>query len=281
MYGVATALLGELPRSEALERIARAGFGVVEISSGPEHLGGWLADPAAMRRDLEAAGLRAWSVHASSGNSDPAAEDPSQRRAAIEAAQRYFRPALEVGAEVVICHPNLPRERFLAEDYQPSMARTAGSLKALAEEAGRVGIRLAVENMILRAGPRPATRIGELLGLIGPLGEHVGLCLDTGHAHASGVDVAKAACQAGERLFSLHIQDNHGQRNQDEHLVPGRGAQPCAQVLERLASTGYTGLIVLEINTRKAASRSERIKDLAEGLAFARTHFAAASTPAS
>jgi len=34
---------------------------------------------------------------------------------------------------------------------------------------------------------------------------------------------------------------------------------------------------VLEINTRKAASRSQRIDDLAEGLAFARLHFAAST----
>lgn len=35
---------------------------------------------------------------------------------------------------------------------------------------------------------------------------------------------------------------------------------------------------MLEINTRKAASRSERIEDLTEALAFARLHFAASST---
>ena len=247
MYGVATALVGELPRSEALERIALAGFSVVEISSGAEHLGGWLADPAAMRGDLESAGLRAWSVHASSDSCDPAAEDPAQRRAAVEATQRYFRPAVEIGAEVVICHPNLPRARFVAEDYQPSLARTAETLKALAERAGRVGIRMAVENMVLRVGPRPATRMTEVLELIGPLGRHVGVCLDTGHAHASGEDVAGAVCQAGERLFSLHIHDNHGQRNRDEHLVPGQGTIDWRGFLAALERGGFDGHRIFEV----------------------------------
>jgi len=60
--------------------------------------------------------------------------------------------------------------------------------------------------------------------------------------------------------------------------VPGRGNQPCAEVLERLARAGYDGSVVLEINTRRAVNRDEREADLAEGLAFARLNLAAASS---
>jgi hypothetical protein len=63
----------------------------------------------------------------------------------------------------------------------------------------------------------------------------------------------------------------------DEHLVPGRGTQPCAELLELLASNGFAGAVVIEINTRKAASRSAREDDLAESLAFTRLHFASAA----
>jgi hypothetical protein len=58
----------------------------------------------------------------------------------------------------------------------------------------------------------------------------------------------------------------------DEHLVPGRGAQPCAPLLERLAAGGYAGAVVLEVNTRRAPSRQARLADLAEALAFTREH---------
>jgi hypothetical protein len=62
----------------------------------------------------------------------------------------------------------------------------------------------------------------------------------------------------------------------DEHLVPGRGNQPCGEFLELLASRSFGGQVVVEINTRRAANRSLREEDLAEALAFTRLHLAAA-----
>ena len=46
-----------------------------------------------------------------------------------------------------------------------------------------------------------------------------------------------------------------------------------AEFLHHVAATGFRGEIVLEINTRKAAGRADREKDLRESLAFAREHF--------
>jgi sugar phosphate isomerase/epimerase len=46
-----------------------------------------------------------------------------------------------------------------------------------------------------------------------------------------------------------------------------------AEFLRHVAQTGFRGEIVVEINTRKASSREEREKDLAESLEFAREHF--------
>jgi sugar phosphate isomerase/epimerase len=78
----------------------------------------------------------------------------------------------------------------------------------------------------------------------------------------------------GERLAHLHIADGTGQ-TRDEHLVPGRGSQPCAQVLERLAARQFTGHVIVEISTRRALDRAEREADLAEALAFCRLHLMA------
>jgi hypothetical protein len=45
--------------------------------------------------------------------------------------------------------------------------------------------------------------------------------------------------------------------------------------LEGLASRGFDGAVVVEINTRRAESRAEREADLAEALAFSRLYLAA------
>ena len=75
----------------------------------------------------------------------------------------------------------------------------------------------------------------------------------------------------GTGCSHLHIADGTG-LPKDEHLVPGRGSQPCAEVLERLAARGFAGHVVVEINTRRALDRAEREADLAEALAFCRLH---------
>jgi sugar phosphate isomerase/epimerase len=60
----------------------------------------------------------------------------------------------------------------------------------------------------------------------------------------------------------------------DEHLIPGHGSQPCAEICRHLAATGFTGQAVLEINTQNARTRRERSSMLAQALAFAREHLA-------
>jgi sugar phosphate isomerase/epimerase len=72
----------------------------------------------------------------------------------------------------------------------------------------------------------------------------------------------------GSRLAHLHLADGLGSFK-DEHLVPGRGSQPCAEVLELLSSSGWDGDVVVEVSTRKG-TRDQRDLDLAESLAFAR-----------
>ena len=80
------------------------------------------------------------------------------------------------------------------------------------------------------------------------------------------------------RLAHVHLGDGSG-LFRDEHLVPGRGDQPCGEVLERLAARGFDGSVVVEVSTR-GLDREQREADLAESLAFARLHLAAPAAPA-
>jgi hypothetical protein len=135
----------------------------------------------------------------------------------------------------------------------------------------------AVENMF------PVKARGSEIGMYAPNWDPTDydfphLTLDLSHTAVSGSDALAMADGYGDRLRHLHLADGTGIQNKDEHLVPGRGSQPCGAILERLALQGFQGHVVLEVNTRKATSRSERIEDLAEALAFARLHLAASDT---
>ena len=54
-----------------------------------------------------------------------------------------------------------------------------------------------------------------------------------------------------------HLADGSGSAR-DEHLIPGRGSQPAGPLLELLARKQFDGTVVVEVSTRKAASRAER-----------------------
>jgi sugar phosphate isomerase/epimerase len=79
------------------------------------------------------------------------------------------------------------------------------------------------------------------------------------------------AQRMGSQLAHVHLADGSG-APRDEHLVPGRGSQPCAEVCRALADRRFTGIVVLEVSTRRARTRSERRAVLTEALLFARLH---------
>ncbi|HEV2374212.1 MAG TPA: sugar phosphate isomerase/epimerase, partial [Streptosporangiaceae bacterium] len=96
--------------------------------------------------------------------------------------------------------------------------------------------------------------------------------LDLSHTAVSGSDALDMAESLGDRLAHVHMADGIGLPYRDEHLVPGRGTQPCAALLKRLAAQHFRGQVVLEVNTRKAPTREARLAELAEALEFTRAN---------
>ncbi|HEX2774024.1 MAG TPA: sugar phosphate isomerase/epimerase, partial [Micromonosporaceae bacterium] len=98
--------------------------------------------------------------------------------------------------------------------------------------------------------------------------------LDVSHCAAAQGDALAMADAMGAGLAHVHLGDGTGE-GRDEHLVPGRGNQPCGELLASLGGRGFTGAVAVEVSTRRARSRAVRESDLAEALAFARQHLAA------
>ncbi|HEY3953959.1 MAG TPA: sugar phosphate isomerase/epimerase [Streptosporangiaceae bacterium] len=184
-------------------------------------------------------------------------------RRAKDAAER-------LGAKVVVLHPPFRWQRDYARDFETGLA-------AMSEETD---VLFAVENMYpLRARATEVVPYARHWDPVGQDYQHV--TLDLSHTAASGSDAMIMAAELRGRLAHVHLADGTGAAMPpDEHLVPGRGNQPCAELLTWLRATGYTGSVVLEVNTRRALSKEERQADLAESLAFARLHLGQAGTPA-
>jgi sugar phosphate isomerase/epimerase len=246
------------PCTAAFEVAARLGYDGVEVMVWTDPVS---QDPDALRRLSDHYGMPILALHAPTLLLTQAVWG-SEPWGKLERAKDV---AEAVGASTVVVHPPFRWQR----DY------ARGFVEGVASLHEQTDVVFAVENMFpWRAGNREVQAY--LPGWNPAEQDYPHLCLDLSHTATAQVDALKLFDQMGDRLAHLHLADGSGSPR-DEHLVPGRGTQPCAAVLERLARDDFDGTVVLEINTRRAADRGEREGFLAESLAFTRLNLAAAA----
>lgn len=244
------------PTASAFEIAAKLGYDGVEVMVWTDPVS---QDIEALRRLSDYHGVPVLAIHAPCliitqrvWGTDPWAK-------LVKAGQAAAR----LGADVVVVHPPFRWQRDYASDF-------LGGIHRMASETD---VKFAVENMFpLRAGGRAVTPYAPDYQPFDD--DYLHFTLDLSHTSVSQDDAMAMAGKIGERLAHVHIADGEG-GPRDEHLIPGRGSQPCVELLETLATQGFDGVVVVEVNTRKAQSRGEREADLAEALAFTRLNLAA------
>jgi len=242
------------PTSAAFAMAAALGYDGVEVMVWTDAVS---QDAGALRGLVQHYGVPVGSVHA-----------PcllvTQRVWSPEPWQRLRRSidlATALDAPTVVLHPPYHWQREYARGF-------ATGLAALKAEFPHVTV--AVENMYpVRLGKREFVPYhpGWDVAATG----YDAYTLDISHCAAARTSPLAMADAMGERLAHIHLGDGTGE-GRDEHLVPGRGAQPCGELLASLAARGFSGSIAVEVSTRGARSREVREADLAEALAFARQH---------
>lgn len=177
--------------------------------------------------------------------------------------------AAKLGAATVVVHPPFRWQRAYAREF----------VRGIWRMADETDVRFAVENMYpWRYRDREMLAYAPDWDPTNDDFRH--FTLDLSHTATSRSDAIGMVDRMGDRLAHVHISDGTDSAK-DEHMIPGRGTQPCADLLERLAATGFSGHVVVEVNTRRAMTAAEREADLAEALAFTRLHLASAAAPAS
>ncbi|RNL82011.1 sugar phosphate isomerase/epimerase family protein [Halostreptopolyspora alba] len=177
--------------------------------------------------------------------------------------QRSREMAEAVGADTIVVHPPFRWQRDYAKEFETGIERMSAETDIAFAVENMYPVRMADREVVpYFPGWNPLER------------DYTDMTLDLSHTAMSGSDAMDMAKRMGGRLSHVHLADGHGGQNLDEHLIPGRGSQPCAELLEHLATSGYEGQLVLEVNTRKSPDRESRQLELAEALAFTRLHFA-------
>jgi sugar phosphate isomerase/epimerase len=262
--GLSTAAVFPEPTAAAFAMAAEAGYDGIEVMVATDLTS---QTPDALARLVDQHQIPVLSVHspcllitATVWSSDPLVK----LARSIEMAEKLHAPT-------VVVHPPFLWQRDAAAHFTQSVA----------ELQSRTDVVIAVENMF------PVRVAGRLVNSYRPHWDpvpagHQHYTLDLSHTATSDSDALAMLGRMGSRLAHLHLADGSGS-NRDEHLVPGRGGQPCAEVLQILSGHGqdrapFGGSVVLEISTRNVDADQRRI-DIAEALAFAREHLSVSAAP--
>ncbi|NGN68753.1 sugar phosphate isomerase/epimerase [Streptomyces sp. A7024] len=255
---LSTASVYPEPTSTAFEAAARLGYDGVEVMVWTDPVS---QDIEALRRLSDLHGVPVLAVHA------PCllitqrvwSKDPWEKLLRARSA------AERLGASTVVVHPPFRWQRSYARDFEQGIWRMADE----------TDVRFAVENMYpWRYRDREMLAYAPDWDVTNQDYRH--FTIDLSHTATARNDALDMVDRMGDRLAHVHLADGTGS-GKDEHLVPGRGKQPCAELLERLAMSGFSGHVVVEVNTRRAMSAAEREADLAEALAFTRLNLATAA----
>lgn len=251
--GVSTASVWPQTATTAFDLAATLGYDGVEVMVWADPIS---QDPAALRRRSRQYGVPVMAVHAPCLLITQRVWSPRPE----ERLRRSVQAAQDLDASTVVIHPPFRWQRKYAEGF-------ADLVWELEESSG---VAIAVENMF------PVRRWGGQVSAFEPSIDPTDVgyrnyTLDLSHTSAAGEDAMALRSRMGRGLAHVHLADGTG-LPKDEHLVPGRGTQPCAELCESLTKDGFAGQVVLEINTRRARTAAERAKDLAEALLFARLH---------
>lgn len=270
--GLSTASVYPLRTAAAFEYAARLGYDGVELMVWAEAVSQDIEAVAAMSKSYS---MPVLSVHA------PCLLVSQRVWGAnpIPKLDRSVRAAEQLGAQTVVVHPPFRWQRRYAEGFTDQVAALEETSEVLVAVENMFPFRTdrffgagqtSIERMRKRGGP--GVGISAFAPSYDPLdGEHAHYTLDLSHTATAGTDALDMANRMGDGLVHLHLCDGSG-ASTDEHLVPGRGTQPTAEVCEMLAASDFAGHVILEVATSGARTETEREALLAESLQFARTH---------
>jgi sugar phosphate isomerase/epimerase len=168
--------------------------------------------------------------------------------------EQAMKIAKELGATIYVAHTNyngLIRHKHYRDSFG---RRLADFWLPFADQAGKVGMTIALENLW---EPDPEIHAAAVATARHP---HLKASLDTGHALVYSRTTAAAWIRAlGDLLAHTHLHDNHGQI--DEHLPVGQGIEDWPSLIAALAAHAPNAQVVIE-NDLLAANRQsfERLR---------------------
>lgn len=245
---ISTVIAGSEPLDRALGFLEASGFRAVEMSYvSPHHEA--LLDPGSRQRVVQrllTLGMKVSSFHLPHRGLDMTALDADLREQSLHEIERFMAICSDVGCEVAILHPNGYRLCTDEALFRQRQGRMIGALERLLPLAERLGVTLALENMVWYEGARFGCDHRDLRQVADEFDHpNLGLCVDTTHAAMRGLDPAEQIRIAGPRLIATHLSDDDG--GSHGHWIPGHGSIDWQACWQALRESPYAGPWTFEV----------------------------------
>ena len=233
--GIKLGAYSGIPAEEQIKYIKSAGFD--SVFTGFE---GYEKN-ALLAKEISSAGLAYETIHAPFGginNMWLEGEDGDKMLALLEDCTVC---ASKLGVPVVIVHISSGVHAPHINDIG------AARFDRLVEKAGEVGVKLAFENQ------RKLANIAYIFEKYENVPQ-VGFCWDNGHESCFTLGKRDYMALFGDRLIALHLHDNCGEFNRDQHMMPFHSKIDFNRVAEKIRNSGFDGTLMLE-TTMSASNR--------------------------
>lgn len=234
---------------EQLPDMARDGIRYLELAWRPEKFD--LFDPAKERfcesliGKAKSLGMNIWTMHLPYGPQwDPSNLDASQRDEAVQRHLRLLCLARRWNIRTAVLHPSW--EPIPDAERPARLQACKMALAALAEEAARLNVRIAVECLPRTCLGNTSEEMAQLMEASGLLG----ICCDVNHLVQEPPEAFIR--KLGSRIVTVHLSDNDG--IDEAHWLPGQGVIRWDAVAGALADAGYRGPAMFEVRNAAFAA---------------------------
>jgi len=236
-----TSLFWEFRPEDALRLVADCGWGYVDLSA--EHLGElYRADSSRrvddMRRLAEELDIIPYQTHGLM-QTEPLLAGGRRFERFLDVVRGWLEISSRLGIRHHVLHPAFDA-RARRQDIVQANVR---GFRALAREAERTGVKLAIENT---AGDAYGAKPEELRGLIEAVGSPMlCVCFDSSHANYQGLEADDFLGRLRELVAVTHLSDNDG--SGDQHRLPFDGTVRWYALVQAPADLGYEGTLNFEV----------------------------------
>jgi 2-keto-myo-inositol isomerase len=241
-FNTATIRGQKLPIAQVAAIAARAGYGSIEpwIDELDQHVkdGHSLKDLGKLIADL---GL---TVESAIGFAEWIVDDPARRARGLEEAKRTMGLVADIRGLRIAAPP------AGATDVRIDLAEIGPRYRTLLEIGDQVGV---VPQLELWGGSKTLGRLGEvMLGVTESRHPQACLLPDIFHLYRGGSDFSGLRIPSCQALHVIHMNDYpatppRAAIGDSARIYPGDGVAPLASVFNQLRSTGFSGVLSLEM----------------------------------